>query len=152
MWQESPPGGVEGASIEMCEESAEDRMFIFGCLEMEVLGIKERDKSGHYTIDPCMERVFDSIKNDTLWLGDERSRKQFCGFVGKLGNITAAGAWDADHHQGRSGQAYSRGIQGRLRCRERGYCLRGGLCGQGKVLRPLDCLPGDQGASDADVW
>merc|ERR1719450_1393922 len=51
-------GTMDGANIEIREEGGEDTMFIFGCLETEVPGIKERAKGGDYPIDPRMEEAF----------------------------------------------------------------------------------------------
>merc|ERR1719437_52981 len=89
---------MNGANIEIREEGGEDTMFIFGCLETEVPGIKERAKSGHYPIDPRMQRVFDAIKGGTFSLGDDVAHAQFCGLVDKLCNIHAAGTWDGDRY------------------------------------------------------
>jgi starch phosphorylase len=91
-------GTMDGANIEIREEGGDDTMFIFGCLETDVPSIKARAQSGHYPIDPRMQRVFDAIRNGRFSLGDETAHAQFCGLVDKLCNITGAGTWDGDRY------------------------------------------------------
>jgi len=91
-------GTMDGANIEIREEGGEDTMFIFGCLETDVPNIKERAKSGHYPIDPRMQRVFEAIRSGKFSLGDDAAHAQLCGLVDKLCNIHAAGTWDGDRY------------------------------------------------------
>merc|ERR1719171_1337854 len=51
-------GTMDGANIEIREECGDDTMFIFGCLEDDVPGIKAAAKNGHYPIDGRMQEVF----------------------------------------------------------------------------------------------
>merc|ERR550525_1598969 len=55
-------GTMDGANIEIREEGGADTMFIFGCLEDEVPGIKEKSAEGHYPVDPRLQEVFDTIR------------------------------------------------------------------------------------------
>merc|ERR1719387_750324 len=55
-------GTMDGANIEIREEGGEDTMFIFGCLEDQVEGIKAQARTGNYPIDPRMEEVFTSLR------------------------------------------------------------------------------------------
>merc|ERR1719359_2111314 len=43
-------GTMDGANIEIREEGGEDTMFIFGCLEDQVEGIKQKAQQGNYPI------------------------------------------------------------------------------------------------------
>merc|ERR1719446_793518 len=91
-------GTMDGANIEIREEGGADTMFIFGCLEDQIPEIKNKAKSGHYPIDPRMQRVFDVIKSGKFSMGDDRAHAEFCGLVDKLCNIEAAGTWDGDKY------------------------------------------------------
>jgi len=91
-------GTMDGANIEIREEGGEETMFIFGCLETDVPGIKEKAKTGHYPIDPQLQKVFDTIKSGMFSCGDDVAHAKFCGLVDKLCNITAAGTWDGDRY------------------------------------------------------
>merc|ERR1719331_3434290 len=51
-------GTMDGANIEIREEGGSETMFIFGCLEDQVEGIKAKARTGNYPIDPRMEEVF----------------------------------------------------------------------------------------------
>eukprot|EP00405_Crypthecodinium_cohnii_P003167 CAMPEP_0194773022 /NCGR_PEP_ID=MMETSP0323_2-20130528/53640_1 /TAXON_ID=2866 ORGANISM="Crypthecodinium cohnii, Strain Seligo" /NCGR_SAMPLE_ID=MMETSP0323_2 /ASSEMBLY_ACC=CAM_ASM_000346 /LENGTH=145 /DNA_ID=CAMNT_0039707835 /DNA_START=9 /DNA_END=446 /DNA_ORIENTATION=+ len=73
-------------------------MFIFGCLETDVDGIKAKAKEGNYPIDGRLQQVFDCIKKGTFSLGDDTAHGKFCGLVDKLCNITAAGTWEGDRY------------------------------------------------------
>merc|ERR1719265_1129974 len=55
-------GTMDGANIEIREECGQDTMFIFGCLEDEVPGIKKQARNGHYPIDPRMKEVFQLLR------------------------------------------------------------------------------------------
>mmetsp|Transcript_93815 Transcript_93815/g.195696 ORF Transcript_93815/g.195696 Transcript_93815/m.195696 type:complete len:1305 (+) Transcript_93815:133-4047(+) len=91
-------GTMDGANIEIREEGGEDTMFIFGCLETDVPGIKEKAAAGTYPIDGRLQKVFDTIKSGTFSLGDDVAHGKFCGLVDKLCNITAAGTWEGDRY------------------------------------------------------
>merc|ERR1719401_688199 len=91
-------GTMDGANIEIREEGGPETMFIFGCLEDEVPSIKKRAASGHYPIDPRMQRVFDVIKSGRFSCGDEVAQEKFNGLIDKLCNITAAGTWNGDRY------------------------------------------------------
>eukprot|EP00929_Paragymnodinium_shiwhaense_P042823 TRINITY_DN220_c0_g1_i14.p1 TRINITY_DN220_c0_g1~~TRINITY_DN220_c0_g1_i14.p1 ORF type:complete len:900 (+),score=295.85 TRINITY_DN220_c0_g1_i14:103-2802(+) len=91
-------GTMDGANIEIREEGGKDTMFIFGCLEDEVPGIKKKAQEGHYPVDPRMHDVFNTIKSGKFSFGDEEAHAAFCGLIDKLLNITAAGTWDGDRY------------------------------------------------------
>merc|ERR550537_507970 len=77
-------GTMDGANIEIREEGGEDTMFIFGCLEDQVEGIKARARHGNYPIDPRMMEVFQVIKRGDFSLGDQTAKEEFCGLINKL--------------------------------------------------------------------
>jgi len=91
-------GTMDGANIEIREEGGEDTMFIFGCLETDVPGIKAKALEGHYPIDPRLQRVFDSIKKGAFSMGCDIAQEKFNGLIQKLCNITAAGTWEGDRY------------------------------------------------------
>merc|ERR550537_630213 len=87
-------GTMDGANIEIREEGGDDTMFIFGCLEDEVAGIKARAKEGHFPIDPRMQEVFTAIRRGDFSLGDEKAQAEFNQIIDLLCNTTAAGTWE----------------------------------------------------------
>merc|ERR1719254_48809 len=91
-------GTMDGANIEIREECGEDTMFIFGCLEHEVDGIKARAKQGHYPIDGRLQAVFQAIREGRFSANEPEAHSEFCGLVDKLCNTTAAGTWDGDRY------------------------------------------------------
>eukprot|EP00401_Gymnodinium_catenatum_P075709 CAMPEP_0117530310 /NCGR_PEP_ID=MMETSP0784-20121206/38277_1 /TAXON_ID=39447 /ORGANISM="" /LENGTH=607 /DNA_ID=CAMNT_0005326649 /DNA_START=12 /DNA_END=1832 /DNA_ORIENTATION=+ len=91
-------GTMDGANIEIREECGHDTMFIFGCHEDEVAGIRARAQQGHYPIDPRMQEVLAAIRNGDFSLGDARAHEEFCQIVDLLSNTTAAGTWDGDRY------------------------------------------------------
>merc|ERR1719335_1167108 len=76
-------GTMDGANIEIREEGGDDTMFIFGCLEDQVEGVKAQARNGHYPIDHRMEEVFQTIRRGQWSSGDETAKQQFCGLIDK---------------------------------------------------------------------
>merc|ERR1719330_1069412 len=91
-------GTMDGANIEIREECGEDTMFIFGCLEHEVAGIKARAKQGHYPIDGRLQAVFQAVREGRFSANEPEAHSEFCELVDKLCNTTAAGTWDGDRY------------------------------------------------------
>merc|ERR1719310_515426 len=91
-------GTMDGANIEIREEGGEDTMFIFGCLEDQVEGIKARARNGHYPIDPRMEEVFTSLRRGEFSLGDKNATQEFTSLITKLSNKIEAGTWNGDKY------------------------------------------------------
>merc|ERR1719316_666279 len=91
-------GTMDGANIEIREEGGDDTMFIFGCLEDQVEGIKARARSGHYPIDHRMEEVFNVIRRGDFSLGDKSATADFVSLITKLTNTIEAGTWNGDKY------------------------------------------------------
>merc|ERR1719161_3433769 len=91
-------GTMDGANIEIREEGGDETMFIFGCLEDQVEGIKARARNGHYPIDHRMEEVFNVIRRGEFSLGDKTATQQFVSLVDKLTNTIEAGTWNGDKY------------------------------------------------------
>jgi starch phosphorylase len=91
-------GTMDGANIEIREEGGVDTMFIFGCLEDQVEGIKQRARNGHYPIDHRMEEVFNVIRRGEFSLGDKTATQEFNSLITKLTNTIEAGTWNGDKY------------------------------------------------------
>merc|ERR1719265_2005727 len=91
-------GTMDGANIEIREECGQDTMFVFGCLEDEVPGIKKQAAGGEYPVDPRLQDVFKTIGSGKFSMGDDTAQTEFDGLVKKLLNIGAAGPWDGDRY------------------------------------------------------
>jgi starch phosphorylase len=91
-------GTMDGANIEIREEGGQDTMFIFGCLEDQVEGIKAQARTGNYPIDPRMEEVFTSLRRGEFSLGDKNATQEFTSLITKLSNKIEAGTWNGDKY------------------------------------------------------
>merc|ERR550537_977035 len=91
-------GTMDGANIEIREEGGDETMFIFGCLEDQVEGIKQRARTGHYPIDHRMEEVFNAIRRGDFSLGDKTATQEFNSLITKLTNTIEAGTWNGDKY------------------------------------------------------
>jgi starch phosphorylase len=91
-------GTMDGANIEIREEGGDDTMFIFGCLEDQVEGIKAKARAGHYPIDPRMEEVFKVLRRGDFSLGDQTATTDFVSLITKLSNGIEAGTWNGDKY------------------------------------------------------
>merc|ERR1719223_1398730 len=79
-------GTMDGANIEIREECGDETMFVFGCLEHEVDGIKARAKQGHYPIDGRLQAVFQATREGRFSANEPEAHSEFCGLVDKLCN------------------------------------------------------------------
>eukprot|EP00923_Selenidium_pygospionis_P030274 GHVN01053773.1.p1 GENE.GHVN01053773.1~~GHVN01053773.1.p1 ORF type:complete len:810 (-),score=109.39 GHVN01053773.1:171-2600(-) len=79
-------GTMDGANVEICDECRPETMFVFGCEESEVSKVREKAKSGHYPIDPKLQRVFDWVKAGNLQLGDKEAQHQFVQIIEQVTN------------------------------------------------------------------
>merc|ERR1719327_2256149 len=91
-------GTMDGANIEIRAEGGQDTMFIFGCLEDQVEGIKAQARTGNYPIDPRMEEVFTSLRRGEFSLGDKNATQEFTSLITKLSNKIEAGTWNGDKY------------------------------------------------------
>ncbi|CEM38533.1 unnamed protein product [Vitrella brassicaformis CCMP3155] len=79
-------GTMDGANVEIREECGEDTMFIFGALEPEVAGIREKAKNGNYPISAELREVMDAIVSGKFSLGDGEAHSEFVGLIEKIRN------------------------------------------------------------------
>mmetsp|Transcript_7060 Transcript_7060/g.13836 ORF Transcript_7060/g.13836 Transcript_7060/m.13836 type:complete len:923 (+) Transcript_7060:260-3028(+) len=79
-------GTMDGANIEIREEGGDETMFIFGALEQDVAGIREKAKSGNYPIDGRLQEVFNTIRSGRFSGGDDEATGEFCGLIDRLAN------------------------------------------------------------------
>merc|ERR1719420_2251799 len=91
-------GTMDGANIEIREEGGNDTMFIFGCLEDQVEGIKSAARNGHYPIDHRMQEVFQVLRRGDFSLGDQTATQDFTSLITKLENGIEAGTWNGDKY------------------------------------------------------
>jgi starch phosphorylase len=91
-------GTMDGANIEIREEGGADTMFIFGCLEDQVDGIKSTARNGHYPIDHRMQEVFQVLRRGDFSLGDKIATEDFTSLITKLENGIEAGTWNGDKY------------------------------------------------------
>jgi len=91
-------GTMDGANIEIREEGGSETMFIFGCLEDQVEGIKAKARNGSYPIDPRMEEVFNVIRRGEFSLGEKAATQEFGSLISKLTNTIEAGTWNGDKY------------------------------------------------------
>merc|ERR1719238_424144 len=91
-------GTMDGANIEIREEGGDDTMFIFGCLEDQVEGIKARARNGHYPIDPRMQEVFTVLRRGEFSMDDPKATAEFSSLITKIENGIEAGTWNGDKY------------------------------------------------------
>lgn len=92
-------GTMDGANVEICEESGGEQVhFIFGARETELPGILSKAKEGHYPIDPRLMRVFEAIRQGRFSEGDSTFQAEIDAILDMLCFTTAAGTWDGDKY------------------------------------------------------
>jgi glycogen phosphorylase len=80
-------GTLDGANVEIVEECGENTVFVFGSLEHEVDGIREKARNGEYKIDPRLQRVFQTIRGGSFSRDEPAAHAEFTQFVDKITNF-----------------------------------------------------------------
>mmetsp|Transcript_6175 Transcript_6175/g.15918 ORF Transcript_6175/g.15918 Transcript_6175/m.15918 type:complete len:354 (+) Transcript_6175:146-1207(+) len=84
-------GTMDGANIEIAEESGEENMFIFGVSEEEVPKLREERVKDGFPTDPRFDFVLDMIRGGTFSKGEDTA--YLAGLADDIGNMKVGNDW-----------------------------------------------------------